>query len=119
VARINGYGDAGKPVMILSNIGWATSTGTPLLEAAVPANFSGSTGIFDCEDHSFLIVERAGDPPLKPGWPTGRWAWGDSVKLPFSLLRSAYDEYLRTGRTQTVKWLPGAYPTEHAWSPPK
>ena len=84
IAEINSLGDPAKPVMILSNVGWATGAGYPLAEATVPSDFSGSTGIFGCPDHGFLITERSGDPPIATGFPSGRWALGMSVQFPFS-----------------------------------
>ena len=49
IAKINTFGDSSKPAMYLSNRGWVTDNGYPLLEAAVPADFSGSTGILPAQ----------------------------------------------------------------------
>jgi hypothetical protein len=112
IAKINSFGD--KPVMYLSNKGWVTNNGYPLLEASVPPDFSGSTGIFACPDHGYLIIERSNDPPLAPGMPRGKWAHGISVQFPFFLLRDHHTEHLRTGRTQTIKWVPEPSKTIYA-----
>ncbi len=111
IAKVVALSDPAKPVMILSNEGWATGAGYPLLEDAIRGDFSGSTGIFECPAHGFLITGRSGDPPIAPGFPRGKWAQGISVQFPLSLLREPYLEHLRTGGKQTVKWVPGASPT--------
>jgi hypothetical protein len=111
VARVNSPIDPARPVMILSNEGWVTNDGYPLLEASVPPDFSGSTGIFGCPDHGFLITKRSGDPPIAPGFPRGRWAQGVSVPFSFSLLKGPYAAHLRDAGTKTVRWVPAANPT--------
>lgn len=114
IAKINWHRESTQPVMILSNEGWAMSAGYPLLEDSVPCDFSGSTGIFGCPDHGFLITERSGDPPIARGFPRGSWARGMSVRFSFSLLREPYAEHLRGGRVVTIKWVPAANPTTSA-----
>jgi hypothetical protein len=111
IAQVVSPKDSSKPVMYLSNEGWATGAGYPLLEDAIRGDFSGSTGIFQCPAHGFLITGRSDDPPIAPGFPRGKWAQGISVQFPLSLLRGPYREYLRTGGMRTVKWVPGASPT--------
>lgn len=106
VARIQLLGDQARPVMSLSNEGWATSNDIPLLEASVPSDFSGSTGIFECPDHGYLITERSGDPPISRGFPAGSWAKGMSVQFPFYLLKRQYADHLHSGQTQEIKWVP-------------
>jgi hypothetical protein len=97
-----------SPVLGLSNQGWPTSHGYPLLEAAVPADFSGSTGIFSsCPKHGTLIIEKSAAKSRVRGLLGGRSARGISVQMPFALLRQAYEAFLRDGRAQTVLWTPG------------
>ncbi len=97
-----------SPVLGLSNQGWPTSHGYPLLEDAVPVDFAGSTGIFSsCPKHGTLIIEKSTTKSRVRGLPGGRWARGISVQMPLALLREAYEAFLRNGRAQTVLWTPG------------
>lgn len=103
-----------SPVMGLSNQGWPTRHGYPLLEDAVPADFTGSTGIFSlCPKHGTLIFEKSVSASPVQGLPRGRWARGDSVQMPFDHLRPAYEAFLRSDHAQTVFWTPGELPTVH------
>jgi hypothetical protein len=95
-----------KSGLHLTNEGWATSNGYPLLEDVVRPDFSGSTGIFDCPTHTFLITEHTGERLPVKTLPTGRWARGVSVQLPFELLRQPYQDFLRYGKFQVVRWVP-------------
>jgi hypothetical protein len=107
--------DGRNPVLLLSNLGWPTDNGYPLLQASVPADFIASTGIIGCPDHGFLILEESDAPPVFPGFPSGKFANGKSVQFPFFRLKEPYGEHLRTGRTQTVTWDVNKDPT--FWSP--
>lgn len=98
--------DPRQPVLLLTNEGQTGRTDWPLLEAAVPPCFSGSTGIIACPAHSHLITDKSAKSPPAYGLPGGRWARGMSVQLPFSLLRSPYADYLETGVTQEFTWVP-------------
>ena len=90
----------------MTNEGWPTSNGYPLLEDVVRQDFSGSTGIFACPAHTFLITERTGERLPFRGLPMGRWAHGMSVHLPFALLRKPREDFLHHGRVQVVRWVP-------------
>ena len=106
LARVIASANPIKSVLHLTNEGWATSNGYPLLEDVVPADFLGSTGIFACPIHGFLITERTGEKLPVPGLPPGRWAHGMSVQLPFALLRKHYQDFLNLGRIQVMRWVP-------------
>jgi hypothetical protein len=104
-----------SPVLGLSNQGWSTSHGYPLLEAAVPTDFAGSTGIFSsCPKHGTLIIEKSTTKSRVRGLPGGRWARGISVQMPFELLREPYEAFRRDERVQTVFWTPGERATVYA-----
>lgn len=104
VARLVPMDRPRKHVLWLTNEGWATRNGVPLLEDVVPADFSGSTRIFGCKDHNFVVTERSTDPALVPGLPKGNWTQG--VPFPYSLLQSPYEKYLRRGLPEEVLWVP-------------
>jgi hypothetical protein len=93
-----------KSGLHLTNEGWATSNGYPVLEEKVSPDFLGSTGIFGCPLHSFLITEKTGEKLPVRGFPRGRFAHGMSVQLPFAVLRKPYEDFLRLGRVQVVRW---------------
>jgi hypothetical protein len=111
VSKINRLREPHQPVMLLSNEGWTMGAGYPLLEETVPSDFSGSTGIWGCPDHGFLITERSDHPPIAPGFPRGKWAQGISVRFPLALLKNPYDQHLRSGQTMKIKWVPTINPT--------
>ena len=95
-----------KSGLLLSNEGWPTSNGYPLIQGVVPPDFSGSTGVFACPTHSFLITERTGEKLPFKGLPSGRWALGMSVHLPNLLLRKPYEDFLQNEQVQVVRWVP-------------
>jgi hypothetical protein len=99
-------GERGGPVLLLINEGVAGHMDWPLLEEAVPADFSGSTGIMACPTHSHLITDKSDKSPPAFGLPGRRWARGMCVQMPFSLLRAPYLDYLRRGKPQDAMWLP-------------
>jgi hypothetical protein len=78
---------------LLANEGWSLQNGYPLLQAAVPPDFSGSSGILHCPGHT---VARSAD---------GDWRDGDQVQMSFTLLRGAYNRFVATGKTQEIYWL--------------
>lgn len=115
IAQVVPGRQATSPVLGLSNQGWPTSHGYPLLEDAVPADFAGSTGVFSsCPKHGTLIIEKSAATSRLPGLPGGRWAQGMSVQMPFELLREPHEAFLRDGRVQTVFWTPGERATVYA-----
>jgi hypothetical protein len=105
-ARVMPPEDSPRPNLLLTNEGQADRMDWPLLEAAVPADFSGSTGIIFCRKHNHLITDLSDMTPPAHGLPGGKWASGMSVQLPFSLLRKPYVKYLETGVTQELTWIP-------------
>jgi hypothetical protein len=78
---------------LLENQGWPLENGYPLIQAAVPADFSGATGILMCPGHT---VARSSD---------GDWRDGDDVQMPLHMLRGAYNRFIASGKPQEIYWL--------------
>jgi hypothetical protein len=117
-ALVMSPGDRLSPMLLLTNEGQTGRMNWPLLEAPVPADFSGSTGIISCRKHNHLITDESDKSPPAHGLPGGRWAVGMSVQLPFSLLREPYADYLETEVTQELTWIPTPHTAVHVpgWS---
>lgn len=105
-ARANLPENLRQPVLLLTNEGQTGRMDRPLLEDRVPPGFSGSTGLIACPAHGYLITDQSDKSPPAYGLPGGKWARGMSAQLPFSLLRTPYADYLQTGVTQELMWVP-------------